>query len=134
MAEGEEGDYIEEPIESVPIGRMRNGRQAGDFAKGARSRARDAAQQSMSRGGEDFVGTVKRMDKGRHSLSRPVGLKADYAAGEMIPKNLAHGRPRAMILEGCHPGEGRPLFCRALRRVRDRTVSVEVLLRLSKGC
>jgi transcription termination/antitermination protein NusA len=61
----EEGDYIEEAIDSVPIGRI--GAQAAKQV--ILQKIRDAEREQLlndflSRGDKIFVGTVKRLDKG----------------------------------------------------------------------
>jgi N utilization substance protein A len=65
IADIEEGDYIEKPVESLPIGRI--GAQAAKQV--ILQKIRDAEREMllndfMSRGEKIFVGTVKRMDKG----------------------------------------------------------------------
>ena len=65
LADIEEGDFIEKPVESVPIGRI--GAMAAKQV--ILQKIRDAEREMllndfMSRGDKIFVGTVKRMDKG----------------------------------------------------------------------
>ncbi|MBU3654540.1 MAG: transcription termination/antitermination protein NusA, partial [Limnohabitans sp.] len=65
VADVEEGEYIEEAIESLPIGRI--GAMAAKQV--ILQKIRDAEREMllndfMSRGDKIFVGTVKRMDKG----------------------------------------------------------------------
>jgi len=65
VADAEEGEYIEEGIESLPIGRI--GAMAAKQV--ILQKIRDAEREMllndfMSRGDKIFVGTVKRMDKG----------------------------------------------------------------------
>src|SRR5574343_1465675 len=65
IADIEVGDFIEEPIPSVPIGRI--GAMAAKQV--ILQKIRDAEREQlltdfMSRGDQIFVGTVKRMDKG----------------------------------------------------------------------
>ena len=65
IADIEVDDYIEEPIESVPIGRI--GAQAAKQV--ILQKIRDAEREQLlndflSRGDKIFVGTVKRLDKG----------------------------------------------------------------------
>ena len=96
----EVGDYIEEAIESVTIGRI--GAQAAKQV--ILQKIRDAEREQLlsdflSRGEKIFVGTVKRLDKG--DLIVESGLvEGRLRRGEMIPKeNLRSGdRVRAFIL------------------------------------
>jgi len=97
----EEGDYIEEPIESVPIGRI--GAMAAKQV--ILQKIRDAEREMllndfMSRGDKIFVGTVKRMDKG-DIIVESGRVEGRLRRTEMIPKeNLRNGdRVRAMIME-----------------------------------
>lgn len=95
----EEGDYIEEPIESVPIGRI--GAQAAKQV--ILQKIRDAEREQllndfMSRGDKIFVGTVKRLDKG-DIIVESGRVEGRLKRNEMIPKeNLRLGdRVRAYI-------------------------------------
>ncbi|NIC42750.1 transcription termination factor NusA [Aquabacterium sp. A08] len=95
------GDYIEKPIESVPIGRI--GAMAAKQV--ILQRIRDAEREMllndfMSRGEKIFVGTVKRMDKG-DVIVESGRVEGRLKRGEMIPKeNFRSGdRVRAMIME-----------------------------------
>jgi N utilization substance protein A len=97
----EEGDYIEEPIESLPIGRI--GAMAAKQV--ILQKIRDAEREMllndfMSRGEKIFVGTVKRMDKG-DIIVESGRVEGRLRRTEMIPKeNLRNGdRVRAMIME-----------------------------------
>ncbi|MFM2112899.1 MAG: transcription termination/antitermination protein NusA, partial [Pseudomonadota bacterium] len=97
----EVGDYIEEPVPSVPLGRI--GAQAAKQV--ILQRIRDAEREMllndfMSRGDKIFVGTVKRMDKG-DIIVESGRVEGRLKRGEMIPKeNLRTGdRVRAMIME-----------------------------------
>jgi N utilization substance protein A len=97
----EEGDYIEEPVESVPIGRI--GAMAAKQV--ILQKIRDAEREMllndfMSRGDKIFVGTVKRMDKG-DIIVESGRVEGRLRRSEMIPKeNLRNGdRVRAMIME-----------------------------------
>ena len=100
IADIEEGDYIEEPIESVTIGRI--GAQAAKQV--ILQKIRDAEREQllndfMSRGDKIFVGTVKRLDKG-DIIVESGRVEGRLKRGEMIPKeNLRTGdRVRAYIL------------------------------------
>ncbi len=97
----EEGDYIEKPVESVPIGRI--GAMAAKQV--ILQKIRDAEREMllndfMSRGDKVFVGTVKRMDKG-DLIVESGRVEGRLRRGETIPKeNFRTGdRVRAMIME-----------------------------------
>ena len=95
------GDYIEEQVESVPIGRI----GAMTAKQVILQKIRDAEREMlldeyMARGEKIFSGTVKRMDKG--DITVEVGrIEGRLRRSEMIPKeNLRSGdRVRAMIME-----------------------------------
>ena len=94
-------DYIEESVESVPIGRI--GAMAAKQV--ILQKIRDAEREMllndfMSRGDKIFVGTVKRMDKG-DIIVESGRVEGRLRRSEMIPKeNLRSGdRVRAMIME-----------------------------------
>ncbi len=101
MPDIEVDEYIEEAIDSLPIGRI--GAMAAKQV--ILQRIRDAEREMllndfMSRGDKIFVGTVKRMDKG--DLIVEAGrVEGRLRRTEMIPKeNLRTGdRVRAMIME-----------------------------------
>ena len=97
----EEGDYIEEQIESVSIGRI--GAQAAKQV--ILQKVRDAEREQLlsdflSRGEKIFVGTVKRLDKG-DIVVESGRIEGRLRRSEMIPKeNLRTGdRVRAFIAE-----------------------------------
>ena len=101
VADIEVGEYIEEAIESVPIGRI--GAMAAKQV--ILQKIRDAEREMllndfMSRGDKIFVGTVKRMDKG-DLIVESGRVEGRLKRGEMIPKeNFRTGdRVRAMIME-----------------------------------
>jgi N utilization substance protein A len=101
IADVEVDEYIEEPIESVPIGRI--GAMAAKQV--ILQKIRDAEREMllndfMSRGDNIFVGTVKRMDKG-DVIVESGRVEGRLRRAEMIPKeNLRAGdRVRAMIME-----------------------------------
>ncbi len=101
IADIEEGDYIEKPVESVPIGRI--GAMAAKQV--ILQKIRDAEREMllndfMSRGDKIFVGTVKRLDKG-DLIVESGRVEGRLKRGEMIPKeNFRTGdRVRAMIME-----------------------------------
>lgn len=95
------GEYIEKPIESLPIGRI--GAMAAKQV--ILQRIRDAEREMllndfMSRGDKVFVGTVKRLDKG-DVIVESGRVEGRLKRGELIPKeNFRSGdRVRAMIME-----------------------------------
>ncbi len=97
----EVGHYIEEAVESVPIGRI--GAMAAKQV--ILQKIRDAERELllndfMSRGEKIFTGTVKRMDKG-DIIVESGRVEGRLRRSEMIPKeNLRNGdRVRAMIME-----------------------------------
>ena len=105
----EEGDYIEESIDSVPIGRI--GAQAAKQV--ILQKIRDAERETllndfMARGEKIFVGTVKRLDKG-DIIVESGRVEGRLKRTEMIPKeNLRSGdRVRAVIL-GVDPTQRGP--------------------------
>ncbi|MBL8340049.1 MAG: transcription termination/antitermination protein NusA [Rubrivivax sp.] len=100
IADIEEGDYIEEAIESVPIGRI--GAMAAKQV--ILQKIRDAEREQLltdflSRGEKIFVGTVKRLDKG-DIIVESGRVEGRLKRNEMIPKeNLRTGdRVRAVIM------------------------------------
>ncbi len=101
ISDVEEGEYIEESVASVPIGRI--GAMAAKQV--ILQKIRDAEREMlltdfMSRGDKIFVGTVKRMDKG-DIIVESGRVEGRLRRTEMIPKeNLRTGdRVRAMIME-----------------------------------
>ena len=96
----EVGDYIEEAIESLTIGRI--GAQAAKQV--ILQKIRDAEREQLlndflSRGDKIFVGTVKRLDKG-DIIVESGRVEGRLKRNEMIPKeNLRSGdRVRSFIL------------------------------------
>ena len=101
VADVEVGEYIEEGIESVPIGRI--GAMAAKQV--ILQKIRDAEREMlladfMSRGEKIFTGTVKRMDKG-DLIVESGRVEGRLRRSDMIPKeNMRSGdRVRAMIME-----------------------------------
>jgi N utilization substance protein A len=101
IADVEVDEYIEETIESLPIGRI--GAMAAKQV--ILQKIRDAEREMllndfMSRGDKVFVGTVKRMDKG-DLIVESGRVEGRLRRNEMIPKeNFRTGdRVRAMIME-----------------------------------
>ena len=95
------GDYIEEQVESVPIGRIGAMTAKQVILQKIRDAEREMLlEEYMARGEKIFSGTVKRMDKG--DIIVEVGrIEGRLRRSEMIPKeNLRTGdRVRAMIME-----------------------------------
>ena len=105
-------EYIEEPVDSVPIGRI--GAMAAKQV--ILQKIRDAEREMllndfMSRGEKIFTGTVKRMDKG-DILVESGRVEGRLRRSEMIPKeNLRNGdRVRAMIMEVDATLRGAPII------------------------
>ncbi|MCM0609368.1 MAG: transcription termination/antitermination protein NusA [Ideonella sp. WA131b] len=105
----EEGDYIEEAVDSVPIGRI--GAQAAKQV--ILQKIRDAEREQLmsdylSRGEKIMVGAVKRLDKG-DLIVESGRVEGRLKRSEMIPKeNLRSGdRVRAVIL-GVDPTQRGP--------------------------
>ena len=99
IAEIEPGDFIEEPIDSMTIGRI--GAMAAKQV--ILQKIRDAERETllndfMSRGDKVFVGTVKRLDKG-DIIVESGRVEGRLKRSDMIPKeNLRTGdRVRAFI-------------------------------------
>ena len=99
IAEIEVGDYIEESVDSVPIGRI--GAMAAKQV--ILQKIRDAERETLlndflSRGDKMFVGTVKRLDKG-DIIVESGRVEGRLKRSEMIPKeNLRTGdRVRSYI-------------------------------------
>ncbi len=109
IADIEVEDYIEEAVDSVPIGRI--GAQAAKQV--ILQKIRDAERETLlndflSRGDKIFVGTVKRLDKG-DIIVESGRVEGRLKRSEMIPKeNLRSGdRVRAFIL-GVDPTQRGP--------------------------
>jgi N utilization substance protein A len=100
----ESGDYIEEPIESVTIGRI--GAQAAKQV--ILQKIRDAEREQLlndflSRGDKVFVGTVKRLDKG-DIIVESGRVEGRLKRTEMIPKeNLRTGDRVRAVIAGVDP-------------------------------
>ena len=108
----EVGEFIEEQIESVPIGRI--GAMAAKQV--ILQKIRDAEREMLlneflARGDKIFTGTVKRMDKG-DIIVESGRVEGRLKRGEMIPKeNLRNGdRVRAMIMEVDATLRGAPII------------------------
>jgi len=112
IADVEEGEYIEEGVESLPIGRI--GAMAAKQV--ILQKIRDAEREMLlsdflSRGEKIFVGTVKRLDKG-DVIVESGRVEGRLRRSEMIPKeNLRNGdRVRAMIMEVDTTLRGAPII------------------------
>ena len=106
------GDYIEEQIESVPIGRI----GAMTAKQVVLQRIRDAERdmllrEFLERGEKIFTGTVKRADKG-DLIVESGRIEGRLKRGEMIPKeNFRTGdRVRAMIMQVDPTLRGAPIL------------------------
>jgi N utilization substance protein A len=109
----EVGEYIEEGVESVPIGRI--GAMAAKQV--ILQKIRDAEREMlltdfMSRGEKIFMGTVKRADAKGDVLIESGRVEGRLRRAEMIPKeNLRMGdRVRAIILEVDSTLRGAPII------------------------
>lgn len=112
LADIEEGEYIEESVESLPIGRI--GAMAAKQV--ILQKIRDAEREMLlndflARGEKIFVGTVKRMDKG-DMIIESGRVEGRLRRTEMIPKeNLRSGdRVRAMIMDVDTSLRGAPII------------------------
>jgi len=112
LSDIEEGEYIEESIESLPIGRI--GAMAAKQV--ILQKIRDAEREMLladflSRGDKIFVGSVKRMDKG-DLIVESGRIEGRLRRSEMIPKeNLRNAdRVRAMIMEVDNTLRGAPII------------------------
>src|SRR5574344_476826 len=101
QADVQVGDFIEEQIETLPIGRIGDMTDKQVILQKIRDAEREMLlNEYMARGEKIFSGTVKRMDKG--DIIVEVGrIEGRLRRSEMIPKeNLRTGdRVRAMIME-----------------------------------
>ena len=112
LADVEEGEYIEELIDSLPIGRIGAMAAKQVILQKIRDAEREMLLQDfMSRGEKIFVGTVKRMDKG-DMIVESGRVEGRLRRSEMIPKeNLRNGdRVRAMIMEVDTTLRGAPII------------------------
>jgi len=100
----EEGDHIEESVDSVTIGRI--GAQAAKQV--ILQKIRDAEREQLlndflSRGEKIFVGTVKRLDKG-DTIVESGRVEGRLKRSEMIPKeNLRTGDRVRAFIQGVDP-------------------------------
>ena len=122
VADVEEGEYIEELIESLPIGRIGAMAAKQVILQKIRDAEREMLLQDfMSRGEKIFLGTVKRMDKG-DLIVESGRVEGRLRRSEMIPKeNFRNGdRVRAMIMEVDTTLRGAPIILsRSARYIRS---------------
>jgi len=112
VSDVEEGEYIEELIESLPIGRIGAMAAKQVILQKIRDAEREMLLQDfMSRGEKIFLGTVKRMDKG-DLIVESGRVEGRLRRSEMIPKeNFRNGdRVRAMIIEVDTTLRGAPII------------------------
>ena len=106
------GDYIEEPIESVPFGRIGAMAAKQVILQKIREAERETILNDfMARGDKILVGAVKRMDKG-DIIVESGRVEGRLRRTEMIPKeNFRPGdRVRAMIMEVDTTLRGAPIL------------------------
>lgn len=96
------GDYIEESVESIPIGRIGAMAAKQVILQKIREAEREMLiNDFLSSGHKIFSGTIKRIDKGGDAIVESGRIEARLRRSQMIPKeNLRSGdRVRAMIME-----------------------------------
>ncbi|RMX15399.1 transcription termination/antitermination protein NusA [Vandammella animalimorsus] len=96
------GDYIEEQIESIPIGRIGAMAAKQVILQKIREAEREMLlNEFLSHGQKIFSGTIKRIDKSGDAIVESGRIEARLRRSQMIPKeNLRSGdRVRAMIME-----------------------------------
>ncbi|KKW67370.1 transcription elongation factor NusA [Lampropedia cohaerens] len=96
------GDYIEEPVESIPIGRIGAMAAKQVILQKIREAEREMLLNDfLSHGDKIFTGTIKRIDKSGDAIVESGRIEARLRRSQMIPKeNLRTGdRVRAMIME-----------------------------------
>ena len=113
VADADVGEYIEEGVESVPIGRIGAMAAKQVILQKIRDAERDMLiTDFMSRGEKIFMGTVKRADAKGDVLVESGRVEGRLRRSEMIPKeNLRVGdRVRAIILEVDPTLRGAPII------------------------
>lgn len=98
----EVGQYIEETVESIPIGRIGAMAAKQVILQKIREAEREMLLNDfLARGEKIFTGTIKRIDKGGDAIVESGRVEGRLRRFEMIPKeNLHHGdRIRAIITE-----------------------------------
>lgn len=109
----EVGDCIEEPIESVPIGRIGAMTAKQVILQKIREAEREMLLNDfLSRGEKIFNGTVKRSDKGGDIIIESGRVEGRLKRGEMIPKEILRNgdKVRAMIMEVDPTLRGAPIL------------------------
>ena len=112
LSDVEEGEYIEESVESLPIGRIGAMAAKQVILQKIRDAERDMLLSDfLARGDKIFVGSVKRMDKG-DIIVESGRVEGRLRRSEMIPKeNLRNAdRLRAMIMEVDTTLRGAPII------------------------
>lgn len=112
VADVEEGEFIEEQVESVPIGRIGAMAAKQVILQKIREAEREMLLSDfLNRGEKIFLGTVKRMDKG-DVLVENGKIEARLRRTDMIPKeNLRTGdRVRAVITQVDSTLRGAPIL------------------------
>ncbi|CAG0907823.1 unnamed protein product, partial [Darwinula stevensoni] len=111
-ADAEVGDYIEEQVESVPIGRIGAMAAKQVILQKIREAEREMILADfMARGEKIFMGTVKRLDKGDVIVENGK-IEGRLRRSDMIPKeNLRSGdRVRAVIMQVDATLRGAPIL------------------------
>lgn len=142
VADITEGEFIEEQVESVPIGRI----GAMTAKQVVLQRIRDAERdmllrEYMERGEQIFSGTVKRSDKG-DVIVESGRVEGRLRRSDMIPKeNLRSGdRVRALIVEVDNTLRGAPIILSRtapdfmVELFRNEVPEIEQGLLEIKGC
>lgn len=96
------GDYIEEPVESIPVGRIGAMAAKQVILQKIREAEREMLlNEFLSHGDKIFAGTIKRIDKSGDAIVESGRIEARLRRSHMLPKeNLRTGdRVRAMIME-----------------------------------
>lgn len=96
------GDYIEEPVDSIPVGRIGAMAAKQVILQKIREAEREMLLNDfLSHGEKIFSGTIKRIDKSGDAIVESGRIEARLRRSHMIPKeNLRSGdRVRAMIME-----------------------------------
>ncbi|RMX08572.1 transcription termination/antitermination protein NusA [Corticibacter populi] len=107
------GDYLEEPVESIPIGRIGAMAAKQVILQKIREAEREMLLNDfLSRGDKIFTGTIKRIDKGGDAIVESGRVEGRLRRTEMIPKeNLRNGdRVRAIITEVDATLRGAPIL------------------------
>lgn len=109
----EVGDYIEESVDSIPVGRIGAMAAKQVILQKIREAEREMLLNDfLSRGDKIFMGTIKRIDKGGDAIVESGRVEGRLRRSEMIPKeNLRNGdRVRAVITEVDATLRGAPIL------------------------